>query len=217
MTFSVYSNVVIDYTFPQGVAGAYSPNVADALLANSGVVITPLNSPTIDANGGVYSNANFTAFLECSGVPTKATTIRKYEVWGEVPGSSGVNDGGVSLYLNYQDSNNWFRVLMVYNTGSAQHYAQIARRVAGVETYPVGFFFGAGVAQPNRWKMTAYDQGDTIWFAIEIWETDDFSTSYTSTVYSVGSRPLQTVTGLRIYSWTTPSFSRVRGFRVSDV
>lgn len=218
MPFSDYSRIVVDYSFPQGVAGAYTPDAADALVVSSGITITPQGSPTIDANGGVWAAVNYGKILACTNVPAKATNIRKYQLWGEVPGTSVVSDGGATILMNTQDNNNEIRVIVQYLTGTSLFNLNILEIVAGVGTVKASATLSAGLGLPTMWDLHVYDQGDALWATLFAWETDSPSeVNSVSMVYYLASRPFQSETEFSIGSRVTPSFAPVRGFRVSDV
>jgi len=217
MPLSSYNNVIFDYTFPPGLSGTYVPKVADMLVKDSAISFGTGGTLTIDSVGGLLGDVSYRAGCIANSVPAKVTSVRKYEMWGDVTSSSTANELGAQMVINNVDGNNLFAIQLFWAT--AGYYWLNGYEIAsGVGNSRFGVAFGGGLAAPTKWKITAYDAGDTILAAAELYETDSTTEVEAQTgVYYVSNRPNKTQQNF-YYGWRDQATQfKIRGFRVSDI
>lgn len=215
-----YNRVVFDYSFPVGIAGAYTPIKADTIVCPSGVTLSAGSNVILDADGNAHSTVNFQKLYDINNVAAKTTSIRKYEMWGTTNGAYLV-EGGVGVLFNYVDANNYWE-WRTYAFSSGEYRTFLRKYVSGTGTFTgTAVNLPAAVQTPLLWYASVYDLGDRLHYTMEGFETDttgDIGTQSNS--YNETNRPHKTATRTFVTERSitvTPGHMIIRGFRITDL
>jgi hypothetical protein len=215
-----YNGVLLDYSFPLGQTGSYTPSSSDALVLEQTGTLSYDGAWDIETEGYVdKTDASDTSIVAITGMPAKTTSARKYEMWGKIL-ATPTDNTGVYIQINRADgSNRWFGYL-AWQTGSNRWVVYIAEQTTALGWNARGTsVYMNGADLPIDFHLIFTDRGDTVTLSASAFETDTTTDNEAvGTDYYTASRSNKTVETAYFTAMAGVSgLAKIKGCKVTDI
>lgn len=213
--------VLVDFAYPVGPSGLYTPTDAELITLADGAGAITWYEQYLDGNGYCrwQMSGSKNLFL-IESLPAISGVARCYEVWGLCTGAVDDNTGFATNF-NWQTISplDIFYSYLVWNA-SGYYTPYLAKQTAGSWA---ALGYGTSITlpdQPAYWKHTTWDFGDKIQCSAELFETDtntDFGVGYYAHYTASRDWKTATRTAFQFVGTTPDDHWWVKGFRIFDI
>jgi len=211
-----FNGILCDLSTPRGASGAYTLDMANAVILATEMSLLSSAGGTLDSEG-FFTWTSAVPIGSSSGAPPRLTSVTREYLFEIKTLTTPADGNNIYCIFNYVDASNYWVIIFQYLTASTLYQAYLYEITGGSGTQRGVINMSTTLDHPSYFRITVRDYGDRVTLFVDGWKTDNTSLYDSKTLtYTVASRPNKGGVGFYINLVNGNKYA-FRRMRVADV